>query len=154
MRISRKQLIVCALLVGIPGVAWLGSEIRWTRINNPHGKFASASEYLAAGRMPSRVTTLTTNGSTFVIAYGRGDYWLAVPSGPAAYVFDQSGRMVTWSFDTGDDDRFQRDWPLRQQEKASIEELKRIGFQGGAANGSQPIRSETNSTSPAAGSRR
>ena len=141
MRISRKELMVCLLLVGIPGIAWLGSEMRWARTNSPQGKFTSAREYLAAGRLPSRVTKLATNGSAFYIAYSPVDSKLAVPSGPAAYVFDESGRMVTWSRDTGDDTRFQRDWPLRQQEKASIEDLKRIGFpKDGAANGSQPKR--------------
>ena len=155
MRISRKELIVCFLLVGLPAVAWLGSEVRWARINNPQGKFSSVSEYLAAGRLPSRVTKLTTNGSTFIIAYSPMDCWLAFPSGAAAYVFDESGRMVTWSRDTGDDVRFQRDWPLRQQEKASIEDLEKIGFQqDGAANRSQPIRAETNRMSVAAGSDR
>lgn len=155
MRISRKELIVCLLLLGIPGIAWLGSEVRWARVNSPHGKFISVSQYLAAGRLPSRVTTITTNGSKFVIAYSPMDHWLAVPSGSAAYVFDESGRLVAWSGDTGDDGRFQRDWPLRQQEKASIEVLKGIGFQqDSAANRSQSIRAETNRTSVEAGSDR
>ena len=158
MRFSRKTLIEVAICVGVlgaAGIAWLSSEIRWARINSPVGKFTSAPEYLAAGRLPSRITTLTTNGSTFFIAYSPMDYRLAVPSGPAAYVFDDSGHMVTWSGDTGDDGRFQRNWPLRQQEKASIEDLKRLGFQQhGAANRSQPIRSETDRTSAAAGSDR
>jgi len=155
MRVSRRELIVCSLIFGIPALAWLGSEVRWARINSPQGKFASAREYLEAGRLPSRVTTITTNGSTFIIAYSPMDYLLAVPSGAAAYVFDESGRMVTWSRDTGDDRRFQRDWPLRQQEKASIEDLKRVGFQqDGPANRSQPIRTETNRTSVSAGSDR
>ena len=113
------------------------------------------SEYLGTGRLPSRVAALTTNGSTVLIAYSPMDYWLAIPSGAAAYVLDESGRMITWSRDTGDDGRFQRSWPLRQQEKASIEDLKRIGFQqDGSANRSQPIRIETNRTSVAAGSDR
>jgi hypothetical protein len=155
MRLSRKELIVCLLIFGVPGLAWIGSEVRWARIINPVGRFATASEYLAAGRLPSRVATLTTNDNKFVIAYSPMDYRLAVPSGPAAYVFDESGRMITWSHDTGDDGRFQRAWPLRQQQKGSIEDLRTIGFQpDGAANGSQPIRSETNRTSSAAGSRR
>jgi hypothetical protein len=155
MRISRKELIVCLFLVGITGIAWLGSEVRWARINSPQGKFASVREYLAARRLPSRVSMLTTNGSRFYIAYSPMDSKLAVPSGPAAYVFDESGRIVAWSRDTGDDGRFQRDWPMRQQEKASIEDLRRIGFQqDGAANRSQPIRAETNRTSVAAGSDR
>jgi hypothetical protein len=137
MRISRRQLIVCVLFAGIPGIAWFGSELRWASINNPQGSFSSVSEYLAAGRLPSRVTTLTNNGSTFVIAYSPMECWLAVPSGPAAYVFDESGRMVTWSFDSGDDDRFQREWPLRQQAKASIEDLKKIGSQQDGASATE-----------------
>ncbi len=151
MRISRKELIVCFVLLGIPAVAWLGSEVRWARINSPQGKFSSVSEYLTAGRLPSRVTKFTTNGSTFIIAYSPMDYWLAVPSGAAAYVFDESGRMVAWSGDTGDDGRFQRSWPLRQQEKASIEDLKKIRFQqDGPANRGQPVGAETNRASAAA----
>lgn len=139
MRISRKELIVCLLLIGIPGIAWIGSEVRWARVNSPRGKFASVREYLAAGRLPSRVAMLATNGGTFLIAYSPMDCWLAMPSGPAAYVFDESGRMVSWSRDTGEDSRFQSDWPMRQQEKASIDDLKRLGFQDdSAANGSQP----------------
>jgi hypothetical protein len=73
------------------------------------------------------------------------DYWLALPSGAAAYVFDESGLMVAWSRDTGDDGRFRRNWPLQQQEKASIQDLKRIGLQrDSATNGSQSIRTKTN----------
>jgi hypothetical protein len=155
MRLSRKTLIelaICVGLFGAAGIAWLSSEIRWARINSPVGKFTSAPEYLAAERLPSRITKLTTNGSTFFIAYSPMDYRLAVPSGPAAYVFDESGHLVAWSRDTGDDGRFQRSWPLRQQAKASIEDLKRLGFQDGTANRIQPMRSDTNRTSPAAGS--
>lgn len=158
MRFSRKTLIewaVCVGILGAAGIAWLGSEARWARINSPVGKFTSAPGYLASGRLPSRVTKLTTNGSTFLIAYSPMDYRLAVPSGPAAYVFDESGHLVAWSGDSGDDGRFQRGWPLRQQAKASIEDLKRLVFQeNGPANRSQPVRSETNRTPPAAGSAR
>jgi hypothetical protein len=158
MRLKRKtviELAVCIGLFGLAGVAWLRSEMRWARINSPAGKFSTASEYLAAGRLPSRVTTIVTNGSAFYIAYSPMDSRLGLPSGPAAYVFDESGRMITWSRDTGDDGRFQRDWPLGQQEKASIEDLKKIGFQQDrAASRSQPIRDETNRTSVTAGSRR
>ncbi len=158
MRFKRKTLIevaVCVGFFGVAGVAWLGSELRWARINSPAGKFSTASEYLATGRLPSRVTTITTNGSTFFVAYSPMDCRLAIPSGPAAYVFDESGRMIAWSRDTGDDGRFHRDWPLPQQGKASIEDLKRIAFQqDGAASRSQPVRSETNRNSGAAGSAR
>jgi hypothetical protein len=131
MRFSRKTLIAVAIGVALccaAGIAWLSSEIRWARINSPVGKFTSASEYLAAGRLPSRITMFTTNGSIYFIAYSPMDYRLAFPSGPAAYVFDDSGHMVTWSGDTGNDSRFQRSWPLLQQNKAPIEDFKRLVF--------------------------
>ncbi len=56
------------------------------------------------------------------------DTWLNVPSSPAAYVFDQAGQMVEWCPDSGDDEGFQKKWPLPQEE-SSFEELKQIGFQ-------------------------
>lgn len=136
MGISRKrtvEILVCLVLFGVPGVLWFTSEIRWARINSPIGKFSSVDEYLAMGRLPGRVTMFKTNGSNFFIAYSPMDYRLAVPSGPAAYVFDESGKMVRWSGDTGDDGRFQRAYPLREQVEASIEDLRRIRFQPGAA---------------------
>lgn len=127
MRISRKEFVLGLVLIGIPGFAWIGSELRWARINSPHGRFTCASQYLATGRLPSRVAKITSNGSRFWIAYGPMDHWLAVPSGSAAYVFDESGRMVAWSRDSGDDVAFQRSWPMSREEDASIEDLKRIG---------------------------
>lgn len=127
MRIPRKEFVFGLLFLVIPGIAWIGSELRWARINSPNGRFASASEYLAAGRLPSRVAKITSNGSRFWIAYGPMDHWLAMPSGSAAYVFDESGRMVAWSRDSGDGVAFQRSWPMSREEDASIEDLKRIG---------------------------
>ena len=63
----------------------------------------------------------------FFIAYSPMNYWLAVPSGPAAYVFDESGQMVEWSWDPGDDLDFQEKWPLPQEE-SSVDELAMLGF--------------------------
>ena len=50
----------------------------------------------------------------------------------------------------------QQYWPGDEESRHAVEALRieGIGQQGGPANGSQPIRSETNSTSEAAGSRR
>lgn len=142
MRLARMKLISCLLLAGIPAVAWIGSEVRWANVNSPRDKFSSVTEYLASGRLPSRVTALTTNGSTYLVAYSPMDCWLAVPSGPAAYVFDESGDMVVWSRDTVDDGSFQAAWPLRQQVEASVEDLKRLGFHqddaGNSRYGDQP----------------
>ena len=115
-------LACCVLVVGGLG-SWIFSEIRWSRINNPEGKFSAVSGYLAAGRLPTRVTKVRKDGATYFIAYSPMDTWLALPSGPAAYVFDETGKMINWSCDAGDDPNFEKNWPL-PQERSSIEELR------------------------------
>ena len=61
------------------------------------------------------------------------DTWLTLPSDPVANVFDESGTMIQWSCDSGDDPQFQTQWSL-PHEKASVEELKRIGLRPGVAD--------------------
>lgn len=106
-------------------IFWTVSEVRWARINSPKGRFTNVAEYVAYGRGPSRVTKVTNGDGTFFIAYGPYDSWLALPSGPAGYVFDESGNMVGWSGDTGDDSSFQKQWPLPQEE-SSLAQLKQL----------------------------
>lgn len=126
MSSSRKELIFCALLFGLAGSAWLASEIRWVRINTPVGKFETASEYLEAGRLPSMVTTVDTNDRTFYIGRAPMDTWLAIPSGSPAYVFDDSGKLVRWYLNSSDTRKFESDWPLQQQRKATLEDLRKL----------------------------
>ena len=127
-KISKTEWIIVLLIFVLPACGWLLSEVRWSRINNPNGKFTTVHEYLAHGRQPGRVTKVQKDGRIFFIAHSPMDTWLAVPSGPAVYVFDENGQMVEWSWDTGDDPQFQKKWPL-PQEQSSVEELKQIGFQ-------------------------
>lgn len=125
MKLKRNKAIeIVILLIALAYPAgWLMSELRWASVNNPEGKFTNVSEYLAQPRRPSRVTNAEKDGALFFIAYSKMDYWLAVPSGPAAYVFDDSGEMIELSADTGDDADFQRKWTLPKQE-SSVEELR------------------------------
>jgi len=106
---------------------WLLSEIRWGRVNDPHGKFATASEYLAAGRAPSRVVRVQKDNAAFLVAYGPKDTWLAIPSGPAAYVFDRNGKLIDWTWDSGDDPGFQSRWTQRGSESTTVVELESLG---------------------------
>lgn len=72
-------------------------------------------------------------GADFWIAYAPMDYGLALPSGPAANVFDDQGRLVDWSADTGDDSRFPNNWPSKAMTPGSIEDLNRLAV--GSASG-------------------
>ena len=113
-------------LAGISLIAWLLSEIRWASVNDPRGKFSTAAEYLNRGRLPGRVTRIDRKGQTGLIAHGPLDPWLAVPSCPAAYVFDSRGTLVDWSRDSGDDPGFNRRWPSPEQQDATLDELKKL----------------------------
>lgn len=126
-RITKSNILVAVCLV-VPACGWIASEIRWVRINDPQGKFSNVTEFIAHGRQPSRVTKVEKHGKTFLIAFSPMDTWFALPSGPAAYVFDESGRMIRWSRDTGDDSRFQKQWPLPHKQ-STLEELKQLDFQ-------------------------
>jgi hypothetical protein len=120
---ARIEMLVVVPAVVLAVLAWLFSEIRWARINDPHGKFTNVTEYVAWGRHPGHVTKIKRQGEVFFIAHSPMDVWLAMPSGPAAYVFDKSGRMIEWSRDSGDDPGFQNRWPL-PHEQSSLEELR------------------------------
>ena len=127
-RSTKIEILVVWFVIMVPMCGWIISEIRWARINNPEGKFSNVADYIVHGRQPSRVTKVEKQLKTFFIAFCPMDTWLAVPSGPAAYVFDETGKMIQWSRDTGDDARFQKQWPV-PHEKSSIEELKQFEFQ-------------------------
>jgi len=130
-RNTKIEILVVLLIVVLPACGWLLSEMRWSSINTPNGRFANVREYIEHGRQPSRVVKVEKEGKTFFIAHSPMDTWLAVPSGPAAYVFNEAGQMLEWSRDMGDDPSFQKKWPLPHK-NSSLEELKRIGFQQGA----------------------
>lgn len=120
---SIQTALTIAALTCLAG--WLVSEVRWSRINNPSGKFSTVDEYLAQARQPSSVGKANKGGATYYVAYSPMDSWLAVPSGPAAYVFDETGQLVDWTSDTGDDATFRATWPLPHQ-KLSIDELRHV----------------------------
>ncbi len=130
MKRSRKILMLALVLIcALPACAWFISESRWRRINNPEGKFSTVSEYLSGTRQPSRVQRIEKDGQNFFIAYGPMDTWLAFPSGPAAYVFGPDRTMVDWSWDTGDDSDFEKQWPRSLRVDATIEEMEKETFQ-------------------------
>jgi len=126
----RYEWIVASILIGFISFYTLdASENRWNSLNNPKDKFSNVSEYLAQGRLPSHITKVEKQGTTYFIAYSSTeDMGLYVPSGLAAYVFDETGKMVHWSADTGIDELFDEQW-LKLQKQSSLEELKQFEFQ-------------------------
>jgi hypothetical protein len=59
-------------------------------------------------RMPRSIEVIEEGDSEYLLATGWGSGVL--PSGPSAYVFDRSGKLVDWSGDMGDDPQFYGKW--------------------------------------------
>lgn len=133
MKKSKKIEYIVVVVIALLFVCSLtASEVRWFKLNDPQGNFSDVSSYVAHGRLPSRVSKIIKEGKTFYVAFSPlsidDNIWLALPSGPAAYVFDETGKMVQWSPDIGEDSLFQRQW-LRSQTESSLKELKQLNFQ-------------------------
>jgi hypothetical protein len=61
---------------------------------------------------------VNVGGREHLIAYGPTSSVLWLSSGPSAYVFDASGRLVDWSADIGDDPRFDARWQAQRSRGA------------------------------------
>jgi hypothetical protein len=81
---------------------------------NPTGRFSTLGGYLAWRPSSQRFATTDVNGRRCIIAYGPGRSWLLLSSGPSAYVFDNTGRLVDWSSDIGDDSAFDDRWSAQR----------------------------------------
>jgi len=75
-RIRKMECVAILLLVVFPVCGWLLSEIRWSSINTPSGRFAHVDEYLSQERHPSRVSKVANQEGTFFVAYSPLDTWL------------------------------------------------------------------------------
>src|SRR5690349_5783774 len=99
-----RGLIIIVVLIG----GCLTAEYISHRRVNPTGRASNLNEYLA-----EQFAAGEANGKPHVIAYGSMSSWL-LSSGPSAYVFDDTGRLVDWSSDIGDDPRFDARWGAQQ----------------------------------------
>jgi hypothetical protein len=83
-----------------------------TRRLNPAGHASNLNEYLLWRPSANEFATIDVDGRRHVIAYGPSAGLLA--SGPSAYVFDDTGQLVDWSADIGDNPRFELRWKAQQ----------------------------------------
>ena len=125
---KRVEVLLFFLLVALAyPTGRFGSHVRWVHINSPVGKFTNVDEYLSRKRLPTNVLKAYKNSNAFFVAYSPTDHWFASHSGPAAYVFNSTGRLVDWTLDTGSDQEFQRKW-TPPQVQSSLEELNQVSF--------------------------
>lgn len=106
-----RGIILLAVLVG----GCLTTEYASRRRVRPTGRAGTLREYLAWRPTAGRFAAVTVGGGEeHVIAYGPASSWLLMSSGPSAYVFDEKGRLVDWSYDIGDDPTFDGRWSAQR----------------------------------------
>lgn len=116
MRRLRGALVPIILFIVLPAVG-LGVEL-WLRGRTVPPQSVTTMDSFMRWRPETTEFVAVTgpSGGQHVLAYGSLGGQLA--SGPSAYVFDRSGRMVDRTTDIGDDGTFQRQWrpvqPLRR----------------------------------------
>jgi hypothetical protein len=83
------------------------------------------------------VQRLTKNdgATTYYLAHGPIRAPLALPSGPPVYVFDQAGKLIDYTKDSGDDPRFAKAWKSGPEsgerlEEISVVDLDRVLIEG------------------------
>jgi hypothetical protein len=109
-----RWLIVLAALIG----GCFTTEYVSHRRVNPTGRISNLNEYLAWRPSADQFAQVHENGKPHVIAYGPMSSWVLLSSGPSACVFDDTGRLVDWSSDIGDDPQFDQKWSAQHSRGA------------------------------------
>lgn len=109
-----------AILLALALLAVVTTEYLARRRVDPTGRVATLTQYLAWRTTADQFATVTVNGQPHVIAYGPGSGLILLPSGPSACVFDNTGRLVDWSSDIGDDPRFDAKWSAQRARGTSL----------------------------------
>ena len=110
MQYRDKLLLVSVLLtmalVPILGLAAL--RFLFGPIAAPPASVRTLDDYLAWRPKTTPMFRLTVGDEEFIKIYGPTTGFLN--SGPPGYVLDQSGKLVDWTSDSGDDDEFNQKW--------------------------------------------
>lgn len=123
----KKIAIIGALIIGLLA-AWIYEENRRAdAVRLPEGG-TDLITFLEARPEPSRIRKFVHNEKVHIEVLGKPVMSpLSVPSGPPAYVFDETGALVDWTGDRGDDSAFMRKWgSLSNATFISVDEAKRV----------------------------
>jgi hypothetical protein len=133
-----RWLIITGVLIG----GWLTAESISHRRVNPAGRASNLNEYLAWRPSAEQFAQIDVGGKPHVIAYGPMSSWLLLSSGPSACVFDDTGRLVDWSSDIGDDPRFDEKWSAQRSRRTarmlSRSEVRQLAAGRSAAKRARP----------------
>lgn len=104
---KKITLVSAALLVCLVAV-WVHSEVKLARAVRPPEGVTNLVAFLELRPQVIEVRKFHQDSKLYIEVVARVDApLLALPSGPPAYVFDESGALVDWCGDLGDSPSFE-----------------------------------------------
>jgi hypothetical protein len=106
----KRIAIAVAILVCLLA-AWIYAEKRSARSIRPTARETNLVTFLEERTEVTRLRKFTHNGKPYVEVIGKPQVsLLSLPSGSPAYIFDETGTLVDWCSDLGDNQSFARKW--------------------------------------------
>ena len=107
-----KSILFSLAIVGILFTCVLVySEIQHNKMVRPPEGKVTLDEFLSIKQRICCTNNVVIDGKPHTLVLGRFDtYFLALPSGLPAYIFDEQNVLVAWCGDTGNNSTFVKKW--------------------------------------------
>lgn len=124
---TKKIAIGTALLVGLL-TAWIYSEVESFKAVRPPAGVTNLVRFLEARPELQTIRKFVHHGKTHLEVVGQPQpSLLSLPSGPPAYIFDDTGALVDWTRDLGDAPAFASKWSsLSNATSITVEQAKQL----------------------------
>ena len=123
-----KNIAIIGVVVVCLLAAWIHSEQKRAEAVNPATGATNFVAFLAARPQFTEIRKFTFNEKAHLEIIGRPYISaLSVPSGPPVYIFNESGALVDWCRDIGDQPSFVAKWGgFSNATPVSVEEAKQL----------------------------
>lgn len=101
MKMKLQKFLILAGTAILAGVIWVWLAVAEQKRLSPPQAVNTLLKFADAMPSPRRLAIVEEAGEKRVVWIGESGHW-SLPSGPACYVFDGSGKLLEWNTETGD----------------------------------------------------
>jgi hypothetical protein len=120
-------ILILGCFIGVPAVFFYG---KWRLVKEvtPPKNGKSLEAFLETRPRVMEIRQLKVRGENFFLILGNySTFVFDTSSGPPAYIFNNSGTLVDWTADSGDDPAFEKRWDIfSNRETISAQEALRL----------------------------
>lgn len=123
-----KKLVIVAALLACLLAAWIYAEKKSVTAVRPSSAATNLVAFLQTQPQPNQIRSFVHSGKVHVQVIGKPSISpLSMPSGSPAYIFDETGALVDWCRDLGDQPSFAKKWSsFSNATPISAEEAKQL----------------------------